>query len=163
MKIKEENQNLPQSDVPLRKDINTQRILFIVPAYNEEGNIAKVIQELKGLDLFSEVLVINDGSTDQTKLSAKQAGALTVDLPFNLGIGGSVQTGFKYAKEHNFDIAVQVDGDGQHDVSYIAHLIEPILNHQADMTIGSRFLPPFIGYRSSFVRRIGINFFVGEI
>lgn len=135
------------------------RVLFIVPAFNEEGNIAKTIGELKGLPLNSQIIVINDGSMDKTSLKAKEAGALIIDLPFNLGIGGAVQTGFKYAKENGFDIAVQVDGDGQHDVDYVAQLIEPIVNNRADMTIGSRFLPPFIGYRSSFVRRIGIHFF----
>jgi len=134
-------------------------ILVIIPAYNEQNNIQKTILEIEKLNLLLSVLVIDDGSTDDTAHEARKAGALVISLPFNLGIGGAVQTGFKFARDKGYDLVVQVDGDCQHDVSYLNGLIQPILNDEVDMTIGSRFLPPYLGYRSSFVRRIGINFF----
>jgi glycosyltransferase involved in cell wall biosynthesis len=136
-----------------------KKILIIIPAFNEEGNIAKTIKEIRSLAEAFTILVVNDGSKDRTAQLAREAGANVISLPYNLGIGGAVQTGFKYAREHQFDIAVQVDGDGQHDVAYLKNILEPIFRNEADMTIGSRFLPPYLGYRSSFVRRIGINFF----
>jgi glycosyltransferase involved in cell wall biosynthesis len=137
----------------------SKKILIIVPAYNEEGNIRNTIKEILSLDLTTSIIVVNDGSGDNTEEEARSAGAQVLSLPFNLGIGGAVQTGFIFAKEHSFDIAVQVDGDGQHDVSYVPQLIEPLLRDEADMTVGSRFLPPYLGYQSSFIRRIGIDFF----
>lgn len=135
------------------------KILIIVPAYNEEGNIQQTIREIQQLKRPVSVVVINDCSIDKTASKAKEMGVSVISLPFNLGIGGAVQTGFKYAKRNNFDIAVQVDGDAQHDVNYLENLIAPILSREVDFTIGSRFLPPYLGYQSSFVRRIGINFF----
>ena len=136
-----------------------KRVLAIVPAYNEAGNVQNTIRGLHALPFHLSILVVNDGSVDSTAQEASAAQAMVVSLPFNLGIGGAVQTGFQFAKEHGFDLAVQVDGDNQHDVEYFKALIQPILDGTADMTIGSRFLPPFTGYRSSFVRRIGIHFF----
>lgn len=134
-------------------------ILAIVPAFNESGNIGNTVKELLSLPLPITVLVINDCSRDSTALEAKAAGAKVISLIYNLGIGGAVQTGFKYARSKGFELAVQVDGDGQHDVRYLEKLVEPILEGRAEMTIGSRFLPPHLGYQSSFIRRIGINFF----
>ena len=139
------------------------KILVVIPAYNEEGNIRKVVEEVLSLNLPVTVAVINDGSKDKTANEAKTTSAHVISLPFNLGIGGAVQTGFKFAYQNDYDIVVQVDGDGQHDVSYLGKLIEPIVHNDVDMTIGSRFLPPYLGYQSSFVRRIGINFFAGLI
>ncbi len=135
------------------------KILIIVPAFNEEGNIAKTVHEIQQSDVPLTVLVVNDGSKDRTAAAAQKTRANVISLPYNLGIGGAVQTGFKYAKAHDFDVAVQVDGDGQHDVTFLSHIIDPILRDEVDMTIGSRFLPPYLGFRSSFVRRIGITFF----
>lgn len=148
------------------------KILIIIPAYNEEGNIAKTIEDIFRLypsaresNFNSEpgrnvsVLVVDDGSKDNTRKVALHAGAQVVSLPFNLGIGGAVQTGFKFAREKDFDVAIQVDGDNQHDVSFLEKLIDPIEKGQVDMTIGSRFIPPYLGFQSSFIRRIGINFF----
>jgi len=135
------------------------RFLIIVPAYNESGNIARTVREIQSLLMPLTVLVVDDGSGDQTATEAEQAGAAVVSLPFNIGIGGAVQTGFQYAMEQGFSLAVQIDGDGQHDVSFLKKLIDPIVKNEADMTIGSRFLPPFIGYRSSLIRRVGIHFF----
>ncbi len=139
------------------------RCLVIIPALNEQESIAQTINELKRLELPLTILVVNDGSKDQTAQKAEKAGAVVVSLPFNLGIGGAVQTGFKFAGKYGFDFVVRVDGDGQHDVSYLENLIKPVLNNEADMTIGSRFIAPYVGYRSSFVRRIGINFFASLI
>jgi len=136
-----------------------KKVLIIVPAYNEEDRIKKTVEEILSTGIAAKVLVINDGSRDDTAKKAKSSGAHVISLPFNTGIGGAVQTGFRYAFENDFDIACQVDGDGQHDVSYIGALIKPILENESDMVIGSRFVPPFMGYQSSFVRKIGINFF----
>jgi len=135
-----------------------KKILIIVPAFNEEANIKKTVREIFSLKLDLDVLVVNDGSKDATVNEARAAGAHVISHPFNLGIGGAVQTGFKFAARHNFDIAIQVDGDGQHDVAYLEKLLEPILKDEADMAIGSRFIT-LSGYQSSFIRRIGINFF----
>ena len=141
----------------------SQKTLIIIPAYNEQDSIASIVNDLKALETELTILVIDDGSSDNTAQIARQAGAEVIILPVNLGIGGAVQTGYKFALEHDYDVAVQVDGDGQHDVSYLNVLLEPIAREEADMTIGSRFVPPHLGYQSSFIRRIGINFFAGLI
>jgi glycosyltransferase involved in cell wall biosynthesis len=136
------------------------KILVIVPAYNEAGNIGRTIKEIKCCGLDCDVVVIDDGSTDLTAREAALQGAQVVCLPFNLGIGGAVQTGFEYAHDGGYDVAVQIDGDGQHDASYLPSLLAPVLSGQADMVIGSRFLEASDGFKSSFSRRIGIRFFV---
>ena len=136
------------------------KILIIVPAYNEAGNIRRTIQEIRGCGLPVDILVIDDGSTDCTfEEVLATAAAICIRLPFNLGIGGAVQTGFLYAHRNGYDVAVQIDGDGQHDPRFLPELLRPLAAGQADLVIGSRFIPPFLGYRSSFVRRIGIHFF----
>lgn len=139
--------------------MSTPKVLIVVPAFNEEKNIFKTVNEILSLKRPVSVLVISDGSRDKTVSEAKKTKAEVIALPFNLGIGGAVQTGFKYARDHGFDIAVQVDGDGQHDVQYLETILAPVINDEADMVIGSRFLPPHLGFQSSFVRRIGIHFF----
>jgi glycosyltransferase involved in cell wall biosynthesis len=138
--------------------MNKPKIIALIPAFNEQNNIAHVIKEVQSLENV-DVLVIDDGSSDQTALVAKKAGACVLSLPFNLGIGGAVQAGYQYARSCGYDIAVQVDGDGQHDVKFLPPLIAPILAQEKDLVIGSRFLPPFLGYQSSLVRRLGIRFF----
>jgi glycosyltransferase involved in cell wall biosynthesis len=143
--------------------MSDQKILIIVPAFNEEHSVGKTIREIQACRLRPSIVVIDDGSSDRTASVAKEAGADVILLPFNLGIGGAVQTGFRYAEEQGFDIAVQVDGDGQHDVKFLDALLQPVVTGAAEMSIGSRFLPPFLGYRSSFVRRIGIHFFANLI
>ncbi|MDP8213497.1 MAG: glycosyltransferase family 2 protein [Candidatus Zapsychrus exili] len=130
-----------------------------MPAYNEEGNIANTVKEAFSLKLSSDVLVIDDGSVDKTAKMAEDAGANVVSLPFNLGIGAAVQTGFKYARNHEFDLVVRIDGDGQHDISYLEKIIDFLLKEELDIAIGSRFVGSLSNYRFSFVRRIGINFF----
>ncbi len=135
------------------------KILVILPAYNECRNVGQTVRELKSLDFFFEILVIDDGSKDTTAQEASAAGAAVISLPFNLGIGGAVQTGFLYALRHGYDIAVQVDGDGQHDAQYLKTILAPVLSGDADIVVGSRFVGPFLGWRSSPVRRVGIYFF----
>ncbi len=135
------------------------KILAIIPAYNESGNIERVVREVLALPLSVVPLVIDDGSADDTAVCARRAGARVIVLPFNLGIGGAVQAGYRYADVNGFDIAIQVDGDGQHDVSYLAAIIRPLTEARADMVIGSRFLSPAGGFRSSLTRRMGISFF----
>ena len=132
------------------------RILAIVPAFNEKENIASVISDLK--DVSIDILVINDASTDETSYVARSAGgAEIIDLPVNLGIGGAVQTGFKYASRNRYDIAIQFDGDGQHKAREIKKLTGPIEAGEADVVIGSRFLGGEKGFKSTFTRRLGIR------
>lgn len=134
-------------------------ILVIIPAYNEEKNLSSLIKDIHSLeDKRINVLVVNDCSTDGTLNVCNHLGVPTVNLPCNLGIGGAVQTGYKYALKNGYDIAIQVDGDGQHKPEYIKMLIEPLLNSEADMVIGSRYLTKK-GFQSSLIRRIGISYF----
>jgi glycosyltransferase involved in cell wall biosynthesis len=135
------------------------KILAMIPAYNESTSIEKVLAELKAAGLPVQPLVIDDGSKDDTARKARQAGALVITLPFNLGIGGAVQTGYRYAEQNGYDIAVQIDGDGQHDPSYLPKILAPLLEGRADLVVGSRFLHAG-GFRSSRMRRAGIRFFV---
>jgi len=116
------------------------RRVALVPAHNEEKTVAGVVEEIKGFDPGFDVLVIDDGSTDRTAEAAEAAGAHVVRLPYNLGIGGAVQTGIQYARDHGFDLAVQVDGDAQHPPREIPKLVAPIIDGSADLVIGSRFL-----------------------
>lgn len=142
---------------------STVKILIIVPAFNESGNITRTIADIKKQQLAVDIVVIDDGSVDSTVQEALSAGVKVVSLPLNLGIGGAVQTGFQYALQYGYDVAVQMDGDGQHDASYLMKILSPILEGQADMVIGSRFIDDNNGFKSSFTRRIGIRFFVGLI
>lgn len=140
--------------------MQANKTLIIIPAYNEEANIDHVIKTLFENTANYEVVVINDGSKDNTQKEAEKSGLATViNLPVNLGIGGGVQTGFKYAKYHDFDIAIQFDGDGQHLASELAKLIEPILKGECDICIGSRFVEKTQGFQSTFLRRMGIKVF----
>jgi glycosyltransferase involved in cell wall biosynthesis len=136
------------------------RILIIIPAYNEEKNIAKVIQSLKSANPAYECLVINDGSKDNTQHEAEACGLATViQLPSNLGIGGAVQTGFKYAFYNDIDYAIQFDGDGQHLATEIPKILSPLQSNAYDVCIGSRFVEKTLGFQSTFMRRIGIRIF----
>jgi glycosyltransferase involved in cell wall biosynthesis len=128
----------------------------IVPAFNEEHNIGRVLDELRALDPGLKVVVVSDGSTDRTAEVAAARGARVIRLPFNLGIGGAVQTGFRYAWEEGYDLAVRLDGDGQHDPAELRALVAPVVAGEADLAVGSRFVAGG-GYRSSAARRIGIR------
>jgi glycosyltransferase involved in cell wall biosynthesis len=121
------------------RDISLRRIA-LVPAHNEARTVAGVVEEIKRFDPDFEVLVIDDGSTDRTAELAESAGAHVLHLPYNLGIGGAVQTGLQYARDHDFDVAVQVDGDAQHDPAEIPKILAPIIDGDADLVVGSRFL-----------------------
>ena len=118
------------------------RAIALVPAFNEEGTIASVVAELRAYDAELEILVVDDGSHDRTAAVARAAGARVLRLPFNLGIGGAVQTGFRYAFENDFDLAVRVDGDGQHDPSQLAAVVEPVVRGATNIAVGSRWLAP---------------------
>lgn len=136
------------------------RILIIIPAYNEEESIVGVITSLKETNKNYDVIVINDGSIDDTSnLARKTNKAIVIDLPTNIGIGGAVQTGFKYAYSYDYDVAVQFDGDGQHDATQIPKLLAPLAEEDIDCVIGSRFLGDNLGFQSTFTRRIGIRVF----
>jgi glycosyltransferase involved in cell wall biosynthesis len=134
------------------------RSLAILPAYNEEASVGSVIRELRAVEPEFELLVIDDGSSDRTAAVAEAAGARVITLPYNLGIGGAVQTGLLYARDHGLDLAVQVDADGQHDPSEIGRLLEPLLEGRADLVVGTRFAKGG-GYRGTRLRRIGIHIF----
>jgi glycosyltransferase involved in cell wall biosynthesis len=133
--------------------------IAIVPAYREERAIAGVVAEIRAFDPGLDVVVVDDGSRDGTAAAARAAGAAVVSLPFNLGIGGAVQTGFKYALAHGYDLAVRLDGDGQHDPTELPKLIEPVLAGKADIVVGSRFAQDDPGYRAPLARRLGIGLF----
>jgi glycosyltransferase involved in cell wall biosynthesis len=139
------------------------RGVAIVPARNEEATIAGVVREILAFDPALEVVVVDDGSTDGTAAAAAAAGARVVRLPFNLGIGGAVQTGFRYVLAHGFDLAVRLDGDGQHDAGQLPAVIEPILAGEADIVVGSRFAARDGHYRGPLARRIGIRLFAGIV
>lgn len=135
-----------------------QKVLFIIPAYNEEENILRTVKSIHNYNPKWDVLVINDGSKDNTSNICKENKIPVVDLVMNLGIGGAVQTGYIYAYRNGYDIAIQFDGDGQHEVSSADNLIQPILNNEADFVIGSRFVDKQRdNFQSSFMRRIGIR------
>ena len=133
------------------------RRVAIVPALNEELTVPSVIDELRAFDPGFDVVVVDDGSVDRTAAVAAAKGARVLRLPFNLGIGGAVQTGFRYAFENGYDIAVRVDGDGQHDPAQLGSILAPVLRGDVDVVVGSRFADESGGYRSSRARRIGIR------
>lgn len=116
---------------------NKQRVLAITPAWNEQDALPATIAELRSVTPYVDIVVVNDGSTDNTSEVAKQAGAFVIDLPYNMGVGAAMRTGYVYALRENYDIAIQVDADGQHDPHYIPTLIRGLEN--ADIVIGSRF------------------------
>jgi glycosyltransferase involved in cell wall biosynthesis len=137
--------------------ILSKKTLIIIPAYNEEGAIARVITNIRRDVPHADVLVVNDGSLDRTAREARQNGAMVMNLPYNMGIGSAVQSGFLFAKKKGYHCAVQVDGDGQHPPSEIPKLLAA-LDNGVDMVIGSRFVQP-TKYRPTFTRSLGIKIF----
>ncbi len=139
-----------------------QKLLVIIPCYNEEYALPSVIKELNKFNPLSgftvSILVVNDCSTDGTAVVARKCNMAVLDLPVNLGIGGAVQAGLIYASQNHFDVAVQLDGDGQHPPQELQKLLNCYLNSQANIIIGSRFLDRN-GFQSSFLRRLGIRYF----
>lgn len=141
---------------------NGKKILLIIPAYNEAENIEKVVNNLIQNYPQYDYVIVNDGSKDHTEEICIRNHYNLISLPINLGIGGAVQTGYRYALQNHYDIAIQIDGDGQHDIAYVEKLIKPILEGKADITIGSRFIEKE-GFQSSTTRRMGISFLSGLI
>jgi glycosyltransferase involved in cell wall biosynthesis len=140
--------------------MNQPKVLIIIPAYNEAETIPELLEQIRSLNQNWDVLVVNDASKDTTEFLARQSGlAEVVSLPFNLGIGGAVQTGFKYAVRKNYDIALQFDGDGQHPAGQILSLIQMVVTGEADVVIGSRFNRKNTGIKTHFMRRTGIKIF----
>jgi len=135
------------------------RVAAIVPAWNEAGAIGGVVDEILAFDPTITVVAVDDASSDETARVASAHGATVLRLPFNVGIGGAVQTGFRYARDEGYEIAVRLDGDGQHDASELAKLVEPIRTGAADLVVGSRFVDPEATYRPPFARRLGIRVF----
>ena len=131
------------------------KVLVIIPCYNEEESILTTVKSLEKEKV--DYVVIDDGSTDHSLQILKENHLNYIHLDNNLGIGGAIQTGYKYAKKYGYDIAIQMDGDGQHDASYISTLIEPIKKKKANLVIGSRFLEKDPNFKSTFFRRMGIS------
>ena len=140
------------------KEGNGKKILIIIPAFNEEKNIAHVISSIRQEVPFCDIVVVNDASTDRTGEIAKAEGVVVIDLPHNLGIGGAMQTGYKYASIKNYDFAIQVDGDGQHPADQIKKLIPVVMNEEVDVAVGSRFIING-GYRPTRTRLVGMRYF----
>ena len=140
-----------------------KKIIAIIPAYNEQEAIGEVVCGVRKHIPEADIVVINDGSIDHTEQRAKECGALVISLPYNLGIGGAVQTGYKFAKDFGYDIAIRFDGDGQHRPADAHKLLEPIESGQADVVIGSRYVKTSKetakSYKSSFCRLLGAKFF----
>lgn len=142
--------------------MNRAKVLLIIPAYNEEASIANTLKQI--IDSGYDYVIVNDGSTDSTESILQSHNYNSVSLISNLGIGGAVQTGYKYAYENNYDIAIQVDADGQHDISYLQNIIQPIIEQKADLVIGSCFIDKTAkNQRASKIRRFGVYFLSNTI
>ena len=137
--------------------ISSPKTLIIIPAYNEAGSIAGVVENIRKTVPEADILVVNDGSQDRTARKARASGAQVISLPYNMGIGSAVQSGFLFAKEKGYHYAVQVDGDGQHPAGEIPRLLAALRNG-VDVAIGSRFVNP-TGYRPPLFRALGIKVF----
>ena len=138
------------------------RTLVVIPALNEEDSIPHVVATIRQHLPSADVVVVNDGSTDHTSEIAAAAGAIVLELPYNVGIGASVQTGFMFAAEHGYDVVVRSDGDGQHDSRDLCRLVETLAVGDADMVVGSRFIERR-GYGATLPRRVGILLLAGLI
>jgi glycosyltransferase involved in cell wall biosynthesis len=136
-----------------------QRVLIVIPAYNEQGRIGGIIRSVKHTLPQVSILVVNDCSTDDTGSEALQAGAIVLTHSINLGYGAGLETGYLYALKHGFAVVVQMDGDGQHLPEEVPYILAPVLNGEADIVIGSRYLASQNTYKTSFVRRAGQRFF----
>ena len=138
----------------MSKEVTSPLVLVVIPAYNEHESILATVNKIKACGY--DYVVVNDGSKDDTLEICRSNGLNVLDLPQNLGIGGAVQAGHKYAQRNGYDIDVQVDGDGQHDPTYIKDLVA-LIQSGADLAIGSRFLVQTTGFQSTFMRRVGIK------
>ena len=134
----------------------SKRVAVIVPAYNEEQSIGGVVRNIRALGDGYDAIVINDNSMDETSAKAQGEGAIVINLPWNLGIGGAVQTGFRFAAGNGYHACVQVDGDGQHPTEEVPYLLKTLDEEECDLVIGSRFISK-TDYDISCMRRIGIH------
>lgn len=132
--------------------------LIIIPAYNEAGNIERTIEDIKKHTTSFDYIIVNDCSKDETLQICRRNHYNYLNLPVNLGIGGAVQAGYRYAYFHDYDTAVQFDGDGQHDASFLESMLQELKKENADMVIGSRFIEKE-GFQSNSLRRVGIRYF----
>lgn len=144
------------------KTQTNKKILIIVPAYNEAKNLPEVIAGIRQQSLAVDILVLNDGSTDDTASIGKACGVFVVNLPYNLGIGGAVQTGYQFATEMGYDIVGRLDGDGQHDAQHLPKLHQKIEAGLADVVIGSRYKEG-AGYTASLSRAVGTKLFANIV
>lgn len=134
-------------------------VIIVIPAFNEEQNLNSLIENIRNRVPLADILVVDDGSLDRTAKVAERAGAMVIRLPFNMGYGAALQTGFKYSLMKRYRYVIQMDADGQHDPDSINLLLEEIRKEDADVVIGSRFLSPDSRYKAPFPRRIGITLF----
>jgi len=139
--------------------VTSDNVLIIIPAYNEEGRVGEVVQDVRSTFPSADVLVIDDGSADGTAAEARRAGAMSLSLPVNAGYGAALQTGYKFAVRNGYAIVGQIDGDGQHRAEYLATMYEALEEQDADVIIGSRFLDRDGHYRPSRARAVGIGLF----
>ncbi len=137
------------------------RVLVVVPAWNEQGAVAQTVAQIRSACPGTTVLVVDDGSTDRTAELAAAAGALVCRLPFNLGVGGAMRAGYRYALRHGYDVAVQIDADGQHDPTYLPVLLAAL--EHADLVIGARFAGEGPVYQTSFPRRVAMRVLAGTL
>jgi glycosyltransferase involved in cell wall biosynthesis len=143
--------------------VTDSRLVAVVPAWNEAGAIGGVVDEIRSFDPSIDVVVVDDASTDDTAGLAEKHGAIVLRLLFNVGIGGAVQTGLRYARDEGYETAVRLDGDGQHDAAELGKLLAPVRAGEADLVIGSRFVDPGGAYRPPFARRVGIRVFASLV
>jgi hypothetical protein len=137
---------------------DAMKVLVVIPAFNEEKSLPGVIDDLRSTCPWADIIVVDDGSTDGTGGVARRMGVPLLALPFNIGIGGAMQTGYSYAERRGYDVVVQFDGDGQHLAGEIGHLLEPLAEGRTDIVVGSRFRSAN-GYRAPFFRKLGIWIF----
>ncbi len=138
---------------------NGSKFLIIIPAYNEAENIPSLVEEIRKYFSTADILIVDDGSSDGTRDVARASNVKVISLPFNLGYGDALQTGYKYALRNGYDFVVQMDGDGQHDPAYIKSLLDRVMDDEADIALGSRFLGESQVYKMGVLRRIGSIFF----
>lgn len=138
--------------------MQNKKVLIIIPAYNEQATVDRVYRKIKESVPDADVAIINDCSTDRTANVASELNGALINLPINLGIGGAMQTGYIYARNNDYDFAIQVDGDGQHDPKEITKILTEIEKGEVDLVIGSRFIEK-TNYKSALTRRIGIGLF----
>jgi glycosyltransferase involved in cell wall biosynthesis len=139
--------------------VTSEDVLIIIPAYNEEGRVGEVVQDVRSTFPSADVLVIDDGSADDTAAEARRAGGMSLSLPVNAGYGAALQTGYKFAVRNGYAIVGQIDGDGQHRAEYLATMYKALEDQDADVIIGSRFLDRDGHYRPSRARAVGIGLF----